>query len=245
MVARGKKRYVGKTMLSAPRRLLKRFHPEGIPWPGTVFYNAMSATRIFQHHYELIARDIVSVCPGGRILDIGTGPGGLPVELHRLAPHLRITGLDVSRSMVDKARSNILKAGYAGSIEVMEGDASVLPFGDNEFDAVVSTGSIHHWKEPVACLDEVYRVLRPAGHALVYDLVSDTPKQVLGEAAREFGKFRVLLLWLHNFEEPFLSVHAFERLAAASRFKEGHTSFVGVMCCLILKREPQREPVGV
>ena len=61
--------------LSPARRLLKIFHPEGIPWPGTAFYNAISETTIFQRNYELVAKDILSYCLEGSILDIGTGPG--------------------------------------------------------------------------------------------------------------------------------------------------------------------------
>jgi len=44
--------------LSPARRLLKVFHPEAIPWPGTVFYNAISSTNIFQRNYELVAEHI-------------------------------------------------------------------------------------------------------------------------------------------------------------------------------------------
>lgn len=224
-------------VLSTPRRLLKIFHPEGIPWPGTVFYNALSTTGIFQRNYELIAGDIVSYCSDGDILDIGTGPGWLLLQLHRRSPNLRITGLDVSPSMVEKARRNIERAGCSGIIEVKEGDASLLPFADDSFHTVVSTGSLHHWKNPVTCLNEVYRVLRNRGYALMYDIVSDTPTQVLNEAARAFGKLRIMLLWLHAFEEPFYSRDGFEQLASSSWFKEGSTRFVGVVYCLILKKD--------
>jgi len=223
-------------MLSPARRLLKIIHREGIPSPGTVFYNAISQTSLFQRNYELIAKDILSYCSEGRILDIGTGPGWLLVKLHHESPRLRLTGLDVSPSMVVRARKNMAEAGLSEVIEVKEGNASHVPFSDNSFDTVVSTGSIHHWKNPTACLNEVYRVLKPGGFALMYDLVSDTPAAVLKETAYEFGRLRVLLLWLHSFEEPFYSSKDFELLAQPTLFKEGRTRFVGLMCCLILKK---------
>jgi len=223
-------------MLSPARRLLKIIHREGIPSPGTVFYNAISQTSLFQRNYELIAKDILSYCSEGRILDIGTGPGWLLVKLHHESPRLRLTGLDASPSMVARSRKNMAKAGLSEVIEVREGNASHVPFSDNSFDTVVSTGSIHHWKNPTACLNEVYRVLKPGGFALMYDLVSDTPAAVLKETAYEFGRLRVLLLWLHSFEEPFYSSKDFELLAQPTLFKEGRTRFVGLMCCLILKK---------
>jgi ubiquinone/menaquinone biosynthesis C-methylase UbiE len=148
------------TGLSPVRRLLKKFHPEGIPWPGTKFYHAISETTIFQRNYELVAGDILSYCSHGSILDVGTGPGWLLVKLHQQSPNLRLTGLDVSPSMVAKARKNIVDAGLSEVIEIKEGRAGSMPFADGTFDAVVSTGSIHHWKDPIAGLNDVHRVLK-------------------------------------------------------------------------------------
>jgi ubiquinone/menaquinone biosynthesis C-methylase UbiE len=223
-------------MLSPIRKLLKTFHPESIPWPGTLFYNALSTTNLFQHNYDLLASDILSYCSEGSILDIGTGPGWLLIKLHQKSPKLQLTGLDSSPSMVDKAQKNITNSGLSNIIETKEGNANNIPFPDNSFNIVVSTGSIHHWKDLTAGLNEVYRVLKHGGYALMYDLVSDTPKSILKESAREFGKLKILLLWLHAFEEPFYSYKNFEFLASPTLFKEGQTKFVGIMCCLILKK---------
>ena len=130
--------------LSPIRKLLKFIHPEGIPWPGTVLYNSISQTRIFQSHYELIATDIASYCSKGNVLDIGTGPGWLLMKLYRKSPALRLTGLDASPSMVAKARKNMESAGLSGIVEISEGNVDHMPFADDSFDTVVSTGSIHH-----------------------------------------------------------------------------------------------------
>lgn len=222
--------------LSLARRLLKIFHPEGIPWPCTVFYNAVSGTSVFQRHYELVARDILEYCSEGSILDVGTGPGWLLVQIHQQSPELRVVGLDASPSMVAKARKNIADAGLSEVAEIEEAEASLMPFADGSFDIVVSTGSIHHWKDPTACLNEVYRVLKRGGHALIYDLVSDTPASVLKETAREFGRLRMLLLWLHAFEEPFYNCRNFALLACPTLFKEGRVRFVGALYCLVMEK---------
>ncbi len=223
-------------MLSRARRFLKFFHPEGIPWPGAAVYNAISKTNIFQRNYELVARDILSSCSGGSILDVGTGPGWLLLKLHQFSPRLRLTGVDASPSMVAIAQKNLARAGLSEVIAVKEGEASNMPFADSSFDMVVSTGSIHHWKDPKACLDSVYRVLKHGGHAFMYDLVSDTPAPVLKDAAREFGRLKMILLWLHALEEPFYTSKDFQSLSRPSRFKEGEIRFVGVLCCLTLRK---------
>jgi ubiquinone/menaquinone biosynthesis C-methylase UbiE len=217
--------------------LLKTIHPEGIPFPGTKIYNILSATAIFQRHYELLAKDILSYCSQGNVLDIGTGPGWLLLALGKLCPSLKLTGLDVSSSMVAYARQNVAKSGASDIIDIVEGSASKLPFPDESFDAVVSTGTIHHWKFPIAGLNETYRVLKCGRYALMYDLVSDTPKSIITQMAKEFGRLKMLLLWLHSFEEPFYTQGNFELLAQSTLFNVGHSKFVGVLCCLILKKE--------
>jgi len=223
--------------LSPTRRLLKIFHPESIPWPGTKLYSAVSETTIFQRNYELVTGDILSYCSQGNILDVGTGPGWLLVKLRQQSPSLRLTGLDVSSSMVAIARKNIANAGLSGVIEIKKGNAGNMPFADGAFDAVVSTGSVHHWKDPIAGLNDVYRVLKHGGYALMYDLVSDTPASVLKDTAREFGRLKMMILWLHAFEEPFYSTKNFEELYRPTQFKQGRIRFVGVLCCLILRKE--------
>ena len=221
-------------LLTLPRRLLKLVHPEGIPFPGTVLYNLISRSDIFQKHYELLSGDIYGHCHDGSILDIGTGPGWLLMKLHSLNPAFNLTGIDVSASMVAKARKNMEKAGLSRAVRIEQGNANRLSMADGSFDAVVSTGSLHHWKEPILGLNEVHRVLKPGGASLIYDLVTDTPPAALREAAERFGRMRMILLWLHAFEEPFYSQEKLTELAYSTNFAGGCCRFVGVLCCLHL-----------
>jgi len=214
------------------RRIVRRFHPEGIPWPGSAVYDALSRSRIFLRHYDLVADDIARACGGGRILDVGTGPARLLLALRGRLPGAVLAGVDISPAMVAKARENVGAAG----IEVREGSAGELPFPEGSFDAVVSTGSMHHWKEPVAALDEAHRVLRAGGIALMYDLVRKMPRDVAEGIRREFGAFRLALLWVHSFEEPFYDPAEMVALAARSRFRSGGVRFVGALCGLVLEK---------
>lgn len=224
-------------MLSPARRLLKRVHPEGIPWPGTLLYNAVSRSAIFQRHYDLAVKDILGFSAEGHLLDIGTGPAWLLLRLYSASPRFRLVGLDASEPMVGKARENVAAAGLSHVIEIQTGNVIDMAFKDSTFNTVVSTGSIHHWKDPVRGLNEVYRVLKPGGYALMYDLVSDTPGPVMKQAVREFGRLRILLMWLHAFEEPFYTVKDFESLGRHALFRQGTTRFVGALCCLTLRKE--------
>ncbi len=222
--------------LTLMRRLMKLIHPEGIPWPGSVLYNALSSSTIFMKHYELAAEDILSHCSQGTLLDIGTGPARLLLKLHQQLPGMHLVGIDSSSAMVTLAKQNVAQAGLSEFIEIKEGSASCIPFPDQSFDIVVSTVSMHHWKQPEACLNEVYRVLKDNSFALIYDIVSDTPKSTMDEIKREFGRLKATMFWLHNFEEPFYTRQNFEAIAQSSLFGKGRTQFLGLFCCLILKK---------
>ncbi len=89
--------------------------------------------------------------------------------------------------MVAMARSNLAQAGLAEKVNIYESNVNRMSFEENSYDVVVSTGSIHHWKNPARGLDEIHRVLKPGGSALIYDVVSDTPRSVLKQNRREFG----------------------------------------------------------
>lgn len=228
-------------------RTLKRVHPEGIPWPASVLYNALSGTDIFRRHYTLVAADVRGHGgDAGRILDVGTGPGWLLPALRVEFPRAELVGVDISPAMVSQARRNVVGPGRspgcsgqardAGGIEVVLAGAQRLPFADGTFDRVVSTGSIHHWKDAVAGLEEAHRVLKPGGHALIYDLVRHTPEAVRRDFRKRFGGFWLALLWIRSFEEPFLAPEEMEALGRQTAFEVEGTRFVGALCCLVLRK---------
>jgi SAM-dependent methyltransferase len=218
------------------RQLIKRFHPEGIPWLGSALYNVVSSSAIFLRHYELVALDVAQYGTTGCILDIGTGPGQLLLAMRKVIPGTRIVGIDISPAMVTQARRNVEKCGRVLKIELRVANANALPFADETFDLVVSTGSLHHWKDPISSLYEVHRVLKIGSFALIYDLVRDMPKEICEDVRTRFGRFRFGLLWLHSFEEPFLNPEEMHALGRRTAFLVEGTKFTGALCCLVLKK---------
>lgn len=119
--------------------------------------------------YRRIAADVAAVAPhGASVLDVGTGPGRLLVEIARRRPDLRLTGLDPATDMVETARRNL--AEVAADATAVTGGVEDLPFDDGSFDLVVSSLSLHHWADPAAGAAELARVLAPGGEVRVYDL---------------------------------------------------------------------------
>src|SRR5258708_4192449 len=71
---------------------------------------------------------------GADVLEVAPGPGYLAVEMARLG-HVKVTGLDISRTMVEIAGENARAAGVA--VDLRHGDATAMPFADESFDLVV------------------------------------------------------------------------------------------------------------
>jgi len=131
---------------------------------------AMPQMRLLRRY---VARRAAGMARRGRAADLGCGPGLLVVELARRAPELFVTGVDLSDGMLAEAGGYARRAGLGGRVMFGKGDVRRLPFPDGFLDLVVSTLSLHHWRDPVAVLDEVARVLRPRGSFLIFDLRRD------------------------------------------------------------------------
>ena len=141
---------------------------ERIPGPLASAYEKATLLAI-DIYYSKVAAEIVSEFEKGRILDLGTGPGYLPIEIVKRAAEVKITGIDLSRRLIRMARQNAQKAGFADKLEFSVGNSASLRFDDASFDMVLSTGMLHSLKNPVKVFQEIYRVLRNGGQAWIYD----------------------------------------------------------------------------
>jgi ubiquinone/menaquinone biosynthesis C-methylase UbiE len=147
-----------------------RGHDVTIDGWGSRLYDRL-ARWLFGGFYRRIAADVGAVAPaGGTVLDVGTGPGLLLVELAAVRPDLRITGIDLSADMVTLAQRNVRRTGHDSRVDVRQADVAALPFPDATFDLVVSSLSMHHWGSVAPAVTELGRVLRAGGTLWIYDL---------------------------------------------------------------------------
>lgn len=157
---------------------MKFFKIEGIPQPGAKVYSIIVArSPVMKDFYREVAEEVSSMISSGRILDIGTGPGYVPLEIATKSSNLDIKAIDISPAMVDIATRNAQRAGLSPCVEFKYGSAADIPFDDRYFDLVISTLSFHHWAKPVESLKEIHRVLKDGGVAWIYDLRRDPPKE--------------------------------------------------------------------
>ncbi|MFB6354491.1 MAG: methyltransferase domain-containing protein [Halobacteriales archaeon] len=108
------------------------------------------------------ALEHLALAPDDRVLDVGCGTGFGTEGLLEHADDVH--GLDQS---VHQLRRAWAKLGKHGPVAFALGDAERLPYRDDAFDAVWSSGSIEYWPNPVATLEECARVTRPGGSVLV------------------------------------------------------------------------------
>jgi SAM-dependent methyltransferase len=103
---------------------------------------------------------------GGRVLDCGISTGAFSLALAgKVAAPLRIEGVDISPSMLFRARLNLDRAGVNTWLHLS--DVEALPFEDDTFEAVIGANVLEHLDNPFAALSEMARVLKPGGLLVV------------------------------------------------------------------------------
>ena len=189
--------------------------------PGVLASAYVKATRmVIESYYRPVAEEIVASLNKGTILDLGTGPGYLPIEIAKRSPTINIIGVDLSRKLIEAARSNAAKAGLTDRLTFQAGNAGRLEFADSSFEMVISTGMLHSLKEPIAVLQEIHRVLKTGREAWIFD-----PAKVASQVDRE--KWRASLttrerffLWLFKLFGLHKPIKTYTRQQAIALIKQ-------------------------
>jgi ubiquinone/menaquinone biosynthesis C-methylase UbiE len=173
---------------------------ERIPAPLASLYEK-AARLVIKSYYAPVAEEILRSFNRGFLLDLGTGPGYLPIEVAKRSSQIRIIGVDLSRVLIRMARVNALRAGCGERLRFEVGNAAALRFRAETFDRVVSTGMLHALRDPVKTLRECRRVLKPGGEAWIYD-----PAKVCSTVDR--GQWKATLTPVERLMERLLPLFA-------------------------------------
>jgi ubiquinone/menaquinone biosynthesis C-methylase UbiE len=143
----------------------------GISMEGGLATWYAKITRKDLSEFDRLARELVQVLPrNSRILEIAPGPGYLCIALAKLGP-FKVTGLDISQSFVRMASLSAKREGVVARF--IHGSASDIPLEDGLFDLIVCRAAFKNFSEPLKALNEMHRVLKPEGRAVIIDLRKD------------------------------------------------------------------------
>jgi phosphatidylethanolamine/phosphatidyl-N-methylethanolamine N-methyltransferase len=134
--------------------------------------------------------------PGDRVLEVGVGTG---LSLPLYPESVRVTGIDLSREMLDKARARVARRKLTQVDALLEMDAEAMSFADASFDKVVAMYVVSVVQRPARLLEELHRVCKPDGEIfLVNHVRSDNP--LVGSIEKGLARFSDKLGFHPDFE---------------------------------------------
>jgi ubiquinone/menaquinone biosynthesis C-methylase UbiE len=159
---------------------------------------------------------------GDAVLEVAPGPGYLAISLAKLGNY-RIVGMDISQAFVDIARAKAKEAG--AEVEFRQGDVSQMPFQADSFNLIVCRAAFKNFASPIAALNEIYRVLKAGGKAVIIDLRHDASPADVNKAVDAMGlnginTFMTKFTFKHMLLKRAYTADAFRQMITQTSFKK-------------------------
>lgn len=141
-------------------------------------FNNISGTYDFLNHFMSLGIDILWRKKAIRqlkaqqpksILDVATGTGDFAFEAIKILKPERITGVDISAGMLEVAKKKIKERKLDHVFSVRLGDSEMLPFEDNQFDAITVAYGVRNYENLEKGLADMRRVLKPGGKIVILE----------------------------------------------------------------------------
>jgi ubiquinone/menaquinone biosynthesis C-methylase UbiE len=195
---------------------------KGLPMEGIVarWYAKIRRTGSQIEDWRQQAAQLTSGLPdGAAVLEVAPGPGYFAIELARLG-RFHVTGLDISHTFVEIARENARRAGV--HVDFRQGNASGMPLADGSFELVVCQAAFKNFSRPGQAIDEMERVLRDGGTAVIQDMSGDASGSAIDQEVRrmKLGRLNAFMTRqaLLGLRRRAYTKEQFARLATASAF---------------------------
>jgi len=125
------------------------------------FYDVMFGPIL--HPGRLLALRRMGIAPGNRVLEVGVGTG---INTPLYPRNCRVTGIDLSAPMLEKARERVSRKGIS-HVRLMEMDAAHLKFADESFDIVYAPYLVNCVSDPIRVVSEMKRVCKRGGKIVI------------------------------------------------------------------------------
>jgi phosphatidylethanolamine/phosphatidyl-N-methylethanolamine N-methyltransferase len=149
------------------------------------------------HPGRLVALERMGIKPGDRILEVGVGTG---INTSLYPRNCHITGVDLSSSMLEKARERVAREGLR-NVRLLEMDAQNLTFADDSFDIVYAPYLVSVVPDPVQVAREMRRVCRPGGKIIILNHFRSA-NPILSRLERAISPFTVHIGFKSDLDLP-------------------------------------------
>ena len=139
----------------------------------------------------------MGIRPGDRVLEVGVGTG---INASLYPRDCAVTGIDLSSSMLEKARERVARKDIR-HVRLLEMDAASMQFADNSFDIVYAPYLISVVPDPVAVAREMHRVCRPGGRVIFLNHFR-SPNRLLAWVERAISPFTVHIGFKSDLDLP-------------------------------------------
>jgi len=164
-------------------------------------------------------------------VDLGTGPGDIPIRVSRKRPSWQIVAVDASAPMLSHARRAAIDAGVGDRIRWELADAKETHLPDGAFDVVFSNSILHHVNEAGAFWAEVRRLAKPGAICLLRDLARPASKEDALDIVQRYASAESNLLQ-EEFYRSLLSAYTVEEV----RRQLGRASLTGLEVAMVSDR---------
>ena len=149
------------------------------------------------HHGRLVAIERMGIKARDRVLEVGVGTG---INTSLYPSQCSVTGIDLSSSMLEKARERVRREGLR-HVRLQEMDAAHLIFGDDTFDVVYAPYLVSVVPDPVQVVKEMRRVCKPGGKIIILNHFRSA-NPILSRLERAISPFTVHIGFKSDLDLP-------------------------------------------
>ena len=133
-------------------------------------YEATASDKYLDQIDNRLVDYILSMGTAGTVLDLGTGPGQIPIKLAKRAPHIKVIGIDLSSAMLKIAEERARQEQVSSRVFFLKADAKLIPVETGSIDLLICNSTLHHFQNPILVFSEVNRVVKERGGVYFRDL---------------------------------------------------------------------------